>query len=134
MTAGVGLRPLRRGDLDAVTALERRHGQGSWTRVVAHGGVMLVGDEAHVTTLAVDADLRRRGVATRLVRALLRAAADRGAVAATLEVRRSNEAARALYRRLGFEPAGVRPRYHPATGEDAIVMWRRGLPGTGPFK
>lgn len=161
MTVAVRLRPLRRADLDAVAELERRDGQGSWTRgmfadelerpadrrylvgvvagdggerVVAHGGVMIVADEAHVTTLAVEAGLRRRGVATRVVRTLLRAAAERGAVAATLEVRASNDGARALYRRLGFEPEGVRPRYYRDTGEDAVVMWCRRLPGTGPHE
>jgi ribosomal-protein-alanine N-acetyltransferase len=40
----------------------------------------------------------------------------------TLEVRRSNVAAHALYRRFGFEEVGVRPRYYIENGEDAIVM------------
>lgn len=71
---------------------------------------------------------------TRVVRALLRAAAERGAVAATLEVRASNDAARALYRRLESEPEGVRPRCYRDTGEDPIVMWCRRLPGTGPYE
>jgi ribosomal-protein-alanine N-acetyltransferase len=42
----------------------------------------------------------------------------------TLEVRRSNTGAIALYERLGFRAAGVRRRYYQDNGEDAIVMWR----------
>jgi ribosomal-protein-alanine N-acetyltransferase len=46
----------------------------------------------------------------------------------TLEVRRSNAAALALYERFGFKAAGERRRYYQDNGEDAIIMWR--TPGT----
>jgi ribosomal-protein-alanine N-acetyltransferase len=42
----------------------------------------------------------------------------------TLEVRRSNPAAIALYERHGFRAAGLRRRYYQDNGEDAVVMWR----------
>jgi ribosomal-protein-alanine N-acetyltransferase len=42
----------------------------------------------------------------------------------TLEVRRSNHAARALYEKFGFKAAGMRPRYYQDNGEDAVIMWR----------
>ena len=51
----------------------------------------------------------------------------------TLEVRESNEPAKALYRRFGFEEEGVRPRYYAETGEDAIIMWVRGV-GAEPYR
>ena len=96
-------------------------------RVAGYGGVMYVLPDAHVTTIAIDAAHRRRGVGTRLLLALCRAAVDRGATALTLEVRVSNRAAQALYRRFGFVPAGARKAYYPADGngpaEDALVMW-----------
>jgi ribosomal-protein-alanine N-acetyltransferase len=92
-------------------------------RVVGYGGVMYVLPDAHVTTIAVDEALRRQGIGTRLLLVLCRAAVDKGATALTLEVRASNEAAQALYRRFGFAPAGVRKGYYADTGEDALVMW-----------
>ena len=49
-------------------------------------------------------------------------ARERGARLATLEVRRSNAPAIALYRSLGYRQVGVRPRYYAEEGEDAIVM------------
>jgi ribosomal-protein-alanine N-acetyltransferase len=50
-----------------------------------------------------------------------------GARRATLEVRRSNEAARLLYERFGFSVAGVRVAYYSKPVEDALVLWREGL-------
>lgn len=41
----------------------------------------------------------------------------------TLEVRPSNEIAQRLYRKYGFEPAGIRPRYYSDNNEDALIMW-----------
>jgi ribosomal-protein-alanine N-acetyltransferase len=82
----------------------------------------LVHDEVHVLNVAVAAAARRRGVA----RILMGEAAARGRAAgaklATLEVRRSNEPALALYRALGYRQVGVRPNYYADEGEDAIVM------------
>ncbi len=77
----------------------------------------------HLMDLAVDPDVRRGGVATALIRALLeRLPAPDEAV--TLEVRRSNLGAIALYEGFGFIAAGVRRRYYQDNGEDAIIMWR----------
>ena len=92
-------------------------------RVVGYGGVMYVLPDAHVTTLAVDPAWHRNAIGTRLLVALSRAAIAKGATALTLEVRSSNAAAQALYRRFGFAPAGVRKGYYGDTGEDALVMW-----------
>jgi ribosomal-protein-alanine N-acetyltransferase len=76
----------------------------------------------HVMNVAVDPTLRRRGIATALLERLL-ARVERNAQL-TLEVRRSNAAAIALYERFGFRSAGLRRRYYQDNGEDAIVMWR----------
>lgn len=91
--------------------------------VVGYSGVMVAGDDAHVTTLAVDPAWQRRGIATRLLSNVVRTAVQRGAHHLTLEVRVSNEPAQALYRLFGFHPAGVRKGYYVETNEDALVMW-----------
>lgn len=84
----------------------------------------LVHDEVHVLNVAVAPEARRRGVARALMREVERRGAGRGARIATLEVRRSNQAALELYRSLGYRKVGVRPRYYAEEGEDAIVMER----------
>ncbi|HEX4978433.1 MAG TPA: ribosomal protein S18-alanine N-acetyltransferase [Acidimicrobiales bacterium] len=91
--------------------------------VVGYGGLMFSGDDAHVTTIAVDPALHRAKIGSRLLAALAREARRRGAAGLTLEVRMSNERAQAMYRKFGFEPAGVRRNYYMETNEDALVMW-----------
>lgn len=93
-------------------------------RVISHGGMAIMGDDAHVTTLAVDPLHQRRGIATAVMERLFDEAQSSGCRAITLEVRVGNDAAVALYERLGFESAGVRPLYYRREGEDALVMWR----------
>lgn len=91
--------------------------------VVGYGGLMLVTDDGHITTLAVDPRWHRQGIGTRLLLTLARAAIERGAKNLTLEVRVSNEPAQGLYRAFGFAPAGVRKGYYVETNEDALIMW-----------
>ena len=82
----------------------------------------LVHDELHILNVATHPSHRRRGVA----RAVLEATLERGrahrCTLATLEVRRSNEAALDLYRSYGFRAVGIRPNYYVDEGKDAIVM------------
>ncbi len=137
------LRPLEETDLAAVAAIEdasglpersleaRRKELGDErTRavvlevggeVVGVGSLWLAPDEAHITSLAVAGEARRRGHGRRLVRALVALVGSLGMEAITLEVRASNGAARALYRGRGFEEVGERRRYYP-DGEDAVIM------------
>ena len=91
--------------------------------VVGYGGLMLVLDDGHVTTLAVDPAWHRHKIGTRILATLADAAIERGAAQLTLEVRASNDAAQGLYRGFGFAPAGIRKGYYVETNEDAIVMW-----------
>jgi len=91
--------------------------------VVGYAGLMVVGDEGHVTTLTVDPAWHRRGIGTVLLLDLARAAPTLGVRHLTLEVRVGNDAAQILYRRFGFAPVGVRKNYYAETGEDALVMW-----------
>jgi ribosomal-protein-alanine N-acetyltransferase len=91
--------------------------------VVGYGGLMLVAEDGHITTLAVDPAWHRQKVGTRLLHTLASVAVERGAQNLTLEVRASNRAAQRLYQAFGFAPAGVRKGYYVETHEDAIVMW-----------
>jgi ribosomal-protein-alanine N-acetyltransferase len=91
--------------------------------VVGYGGLMLVQEDGHITTLAVDPAYHRHGIGTRLLLTLDDAAVERGARNLTLEVRMSNHPAQELYRRFGFVPAGIRKGYYVETNEDALVMW-----------
>lgn len=138
--------PMRRRHLRGVMAIENETSSHPWSqslflgelrnptgriynvatdahRVIGFCGLMIVADEGHVTTIAVAPDARRMGVARRLLVRTIREAVERGVVDVTLEVRTSNEAALAMYRRFGFAPGGVRPRYYSSPVEDALIMW-----------
>jgi ribosomal-protein-alanine N-acetyltransferase len=91
--------------------------------VTGYSGLMLTGEDAHVTTIAVDPAWHRHKIGTRMLLNLAREARRRGARHLTLEVRMSNEPAQAMYRRFGFRPAGIRKNYYVETNEDALVMW-----------
>ena len=91
--------------------------------VVGYAGLMSYGEEAHVTTIAVDPAQHRRKIGTRLLYDLVRAARAMGAEAVSLEVRVSNWGAQRMYTRFGFRPVGVRKGYYQETNEDALVMW-----------
>lgn len=93
-------------------------------RIAGYAGYWLVVDEAHLSTLAVEPGLRRRGLGERILREAMRHAARQGAEMMTLEVRASNEAARRLYAKLGFRDVGRRPHYYKDNLEDAILMTR----------
>lgn len=90
--------------------------------LVGFGGIWLMVDEAHVTTMAVLPEHRRAGVATALLLELLQEARRGGARVATLDVRVSNADAQRLYRSFGFIEVGQRVRYYDDNGEDALIM------------
>jgi ribosomal-protein-alanine N-acetyltransferase len=90
-------------------------------RLVAYINFWTVHDEVHVLNLATHPECRRRGLARRLIEHAVEIGLARGAREVTLEVRRSNEAAIALYKRSGFSVVGLRTRYYE-NGEDAILM------------
>jgi ribosomal-protein-alanine N-acetyltransferase len=145
-------RPMTEADIPAVLAMERAaclhplHAwsednyrssirAGYWLRVRCEGDsgrvvavcVAMDGfDEVHLLNIAVDRGLQRRGVAVDLIGHLVARCRQQGATSLWLEVRPSNEGARALYRREGFVEVGVRRGYYPAPEgrEDALVMRR----------
>ena len=81
-------------------------------------------DQIHINNLAIRPNFRRRGLARQLLARVLDEAAGLGAPSATLEVRRSNAAARQLYEGAGFKLAGVRTSYYTNPIEDALILTR----------
>lgn len=138
----ITIRPLEVSDVPAAAALEEAAQPKPWSErlfldelsaegrtylaaemesLVGFGGVMVVGEEAHLTNLLVEPESRGQGVGRRLMEALFEAARTAGARHLTLEVRSGNQAARALYASLGLAPVGVRPGYYG--DDDALIMW-----------
>jgi ribosomal-protein-alanine N-acetyltransferase len=137
---------LGRDDLDAVLAVDAESFFRPWTRdmyegelanpevtrifgiavdgrVVGYCAAWVLPGELHINNLAILPVFRRQGLATALLAEVLAEAARLGCARATLEVRRSNHAARALYERLGFAVHGVRRDYYADPVEDALILW-----------
>jgi ribosomal-protein-alanine N-acetyltransferase len=72
--------------------------------------------------IAVSAEYRRMGIAQELVERLVSALSQRGVHSLTLEVRASNEPAKALYSKLDFQQVGRRPNYYRNPKEDALIL------------
>lgn len=116
------------GELDSTEGRTYRVAR-SGQKVVGYGGLMYVVDEAHVTTLAVHPEHQGYRIGARILLELTREAIAKGMTALTLEVRASNLAGQALYRRFGLVPAGIRRGYYREVDEDAIIMWAEEIDG-----
>jgi [ribosomal protein S18]-alanine N-acetyltransferase len=95
--------------------------------IIGFAGMWLAFDEAHITTIGVDPDQRGRGLGELLLICMFDEAIERGANWLTLEVRVTNAAAQALYRKYGFTAHGTRKRYYSDNNEDALIMWSPAL-------
>jgi [ribosomal protein S18]-alanine N-acetyltransferase len=143
VSGGLPVRRLAYSDLPAVISIERRSFPAPWSLAMfvlelsKPSGICLAATERdellgylvcsrydrvwHLMNVAVAPQWRRRGVASRLIERLVEEGG--GELPFTLEVRVSNREAIAMYERLGFRSAGVRPRYYQDNGEDALIMW-----------
>ena len=91
-------------------------------QVLGYVGSQTVLDESDMMNLAVDPAFRRRGIARALVCALMEQLRKMGSRCLTLEVRASNEPAKALYASLGYVQVGRRPNYYFKPREDALIL------------
>lgn len=91
-------------------------------RTVAFCNYWVVSNELQLHNIATHPDWRRRGIAAALMGHLLRQARAHACTLVTLEVRASNRAAQALYRRYEFRPVALRKHYYTDNREHAILM------------
>ena len=89
-------------------------------KIIGYCGFWKVSGEAQITNIAVHPDYRKRGVATLLLEAVIKAC--EGAEQIVLEVRSSNSAAISLYKKFGFRAEGTRKRFYHDPEEDAVIM------------
>ncbi|NPU84117.1 MAG: ribosomal protein S18-alanine N-acetyltransferase [Syntrophaceae bacterium] len=99
-----------------------RAADGAGTIVCGYLFFWVVAGEGQLQRIAVRQDLRRSGIADRLMEGMLDICRREDVTRIMLEVRRSNEAAIGLYRKWGFRRTGIRRGYYPETGEDAVLM------------
>lgn len=138
--------PMLASDLDAVQQIAARCFPVPWTReefekelkrsyailrvlrpslqqpVCGFANYWHVADELQVMNIATLPELRRQGHGSALLADLIQTGRERKVRWITLEVRKSNLAARELYRKFGFAEQGIRQRYYSDNGEDAVVM------------
>jgi ribosomal-protein-alanine N-acetyltransferase len=84
----------------------------------------LIIDYIHVLNIAVAEEFRKRGLAGNFMQKAEQEALKRGLGALTLEVRENNEPAVMLYKKLGYEVKGRRPKYYEYK-DDALLMWKK---------
>ena len=143
MNSALSFRPMAISDLDVIVAIEREIYPQPWSEgifidelsrddrayliaeldgeILGFAGLMLVQEDAHVTTLAVRPLSRQKGLGTQLMLQLVQAGLDRGSRNLTLEVRASNIGAQRLYEKFGMSAVGVRKHYY--RDDDAVIMW-----------
>ena len=139
------IRRIQPEDLDAVLAIEAASFKHPWSRemflreqehdwscilvccapeVAGFLIYWLVHDEIHILNVAVAREQRRRGIARTLLREAEKRALAADIALMTLEVRKGDAGARALYQQLGYQEVGLRKNYYSEEGEDAVVMVR----------
>jgi len=142
----ISVRDMTVADFDAVMALEEKIfpdawpqsafeeiiAEDSWSAVVVqyrgeiigYGCYLVVLDESHLANIAVDSSYRRKSVAKHILNHILRDVKRKKCRIILLEVRVSNDSARAFYERFGFKELYRRPGYYQNPDEDALVMAR----------
>ncbi len=94
-------------------------------RILGFCSMMTVLDEGDILNVAVRRDRQKEGIGFFLVDSMIRMAQMQGIRVVHLEVRESNESARRLYRRLGFQEDGLRKNYYTEPAEAAVLMTKR---------
>lgn len=98
-------------------------------KVVAYGGIWVILEDSHITTIAVHPDARGKRYGELMLLHLLDETIAKGASWITLEVRETNTVAQNLYRKYGFTIVSTRRGYYSDNNENALVMWAGNLKG-----
>ncbi len=98
-------------------------------RIAVYGGIWVILEDSHITTLAVHPDFRGRKYGELMLLHLLDETIARGASWVTLEVREGNVVAQNLYRKYGFTVVSTRRAYYSDNSENALVMWAGNVKG-----
>ncbi|MCD7884037.1 MAG: ribosomal protein S18-alanine N-acetyltransferase [Lachnospiraceae bacterium] len=94
-------------------------------RIAGYCGLLQSFDDAEILNVAVRKELRGRGIGYAMLRCLMELGGKFGIRHYTLEVRKGNAAALALYKKLGFDAAGIRRNFYRDPSEDAVIMWTK---------
>jgi [ribosomal protein S18]-alanine N-acetyltransferase len=150
---GVELVPMRMDQLEDILVIERDSFPTPWSmdafeydltqndmahywvlvkdgEIIGYSGVWIIGNIAHLTTIAVCESFRGNDLGRWLLLTTMKYAGELGARRFTLEVRESNDPAIKLYESAGFRYVGRRENYYSEIGEDALVMWT----GSPPYE
>jgi [ribosomal protein S18]-alanine N-acetyltransferase len=146
MISSVAFRKMKVGDLHKILEIESKSFATPWTydafynelhtnqfahyvvaevddEIIGYCGLWVIIDEGHITNIAILPEYRGKGLGEKLLVAVMDTAKSLGAETLTLEVRVSNNVAKGLYRKLGFQDGGIRKSYYTDNFEDALVMW-----------
>ncbi|MCU5303774.1 ribosomal protein S18-alanine N-acetyltransferase [Bacillus toyonensis] len=91
--------------------------------VIGYCGLWIIIDESHITNIAILPEYRGQKLGDALLKEVISVAKELGVKTMTLEVRVSNEVAKQLYKKYGFQNGGIRKRYYADNQEDGLVMW-----------
>ncbi len=147
----ITIKPMEKTDIDAVIALEEQaYGQHHWSKesfmgelsndlasyfsaynekdeLIAYCGCWEILEEAHITTIAVNPQYRRKHIAEALLKTIIDKCYKDMVKFITLEVRVSNVPAIGLYEKYGFKSLGTRKGYYQDNNEDALIMWTENI-------
>lgn len=147
----IKIKPMEKSDIDRVIELEKKaYGQHHWSKesflselsndlasyysafsengeLIAYCGCWKILEEAHITTIAVLPDYRRKHIAEVLLKTIIDECYKDMVKFITLEVRVSNAGAIGLYEKYGFKSLGTRKGYYQDNNEDALIMWTENI-------
>lgn len=147
----IKIRQMEKSDVDEVVRLEAlSYGEHHWSKesfynelsnnlahyycavdeentLLGYAGCWHIFDEAHITTLSVHPDYRKKGVAQNLIFSIVDDCYKNKIKYITLEVRESNIAAISLYEKNGFKSIGTRKNYYQDNNENALIMFTENI-------
>lgn len=147
----IQIKEMKKDDIDGVLNIEEQaYGEHHWSKdsfygelsnnlahyysafdikgnLVGYAGSWFILDEAHITTIAIAPEFRRKKIGEALLNRILKDCYKNEIKYITLEVRVSNKAAIGLYEKYGFKSLGTRKGYYQNNNEDALIMWTENI-------